>query len=148
MNIKFAEFINNELENVRYIHKNIGRLVRLAEYFEGVDLADVSSIYADTYSATDEITLYLKEDRKDSKLAHILAQHLGINFTKEKNYDKASLRYIGQKDQDQNGDGKPALRVVIVGAVPSTCTVEYTEEDIPEDQIVRTRTIARIKCDD
>lgn len=135
----FTDQIASDSSSIEYYSKSIARLVNLGPRFDGVDLSDVRSFRC--YSS--EITFNLKDDAKASRLPHKLAQHFGIKFTKKQSYDKSSLTYTGILDDDGNGGG---FKVVVSGAVPQTCTVEYIEEAIPENEIVRTRKKAVINC--
>ena len=74
-------------------------------------------------------------------MPHKLAQHFGVKFTKRQSYDKSSLTYSAKIDLEGN-----EFAIEVIGAVPQNCTVEYIEEAIPEDEIVRTRKKAVINC--
>lgn len=137
MNQLFLDLIKSESSILEYYSKSIARTVELAPKFDGLDLADVKS----TTIYSTEITFYLKDRAKGSRLPHKLAQHFGVKFVKKQSYDKSSLTYTGKIDFDGT-----EFTIVVYGAVPQTCTVEYIEEAIPENEIVRTRKKAVINC--
>lgn len=128
--------IEEALGSLDYTRNRVLSLVRLATILQGIDLEGVSSV--DGYG--DSFNLYLDSEHKNSKLPHILAQKLGINFSKEKNWDNSSIIYKGVME-----DG---ITINIYGAVPDTCRVEYTEVPIPEEEIIRTRKVANIICNE
>lgn len=137
MNQLFLDEIEHRSKNLDYLTRSLIRIAAIAPRFDGLDLSDVSTMLV----YTSEITFYLKDEAKSSRLPHKLAQHFGVKFTKSQSYDKASLMYTGKVDFDDTD-----FTIVVSGAVPVNCTVEYIEEAIPENEIVRTRKKAIINC--
>src|SRR6185436_8632189 len=98
------EKLQTTLGEIGRYQKEAARLLMLNDLLKDVDLSDVSHIY--TYETTYngqryELTLYLKEEAKDSHLPHKLCQKFGIQMSKSKSYDKDSLVYTGDVNTDE-----------------------------------------------
>ena len=149
MNPLILDKIKDQTSSLKYIDETIEGYFRLAPAFENVDLSDCSSMDAYRYDKHYSVTFTLREDKRDSRLPHVIAQEFGVNLNKTQSWDKKSLTYRTETDIPLN-DGVDGYKmsISINGSVPPTCHLEYTEEAIPEDQLVRTRRIAKIVCDD
>lgn len=144
MNEVFRSAITGTASNIRYSQKTLTQYIDAERLLQYIDLSDVGSIGVSQYNDGPlSVELYLKNECKASRLPHKLARALRIKFAKSKSWDKASIKYTGEVLAES---GNPKYRVTVHGAVPSTCTVEYTEVPIPRDEIVLTRKVATIKC--
>lgn len=139
----FMDEVTSCADSIKYCGERIATIMKLAAAFGDIDLTDVGSIsgHYQTYSQTETVTLRLKEDAKNSKLPHAFARIFNMKFTKSQDYTKTAINYQGEVTID----GQRYL-ITIAGAVPDTCTVDYIEEAIPENEIVRTRKKAVINC--
>lgn len=138
MNKLFTDAITHGVDSIQWNAKQINQLTEAGQALAAIDLSDVQYVSTSVnYEDKLEISLTLKESNKASKLPHKLAQHFGVKFTKAQSWDKSSLVYTGKTDK---------YIIEVRGAVPQTCTIEYVEEPIPENQIVRTRKRAIINC--
>ena len=140
-NIIQSEIAQN-LNRIQNLSRETVFLTQLAQTFHGVDLSDVAYIGVsnpeDAYNEGGRITLSLKDDAKDSKLAHVLARKLSMKFRKEKAYWGESFNLSGE-----TADG---LRIEITGYL-GTCRIVETEIPLSAEELeaARERALANVK---
>ncbi len=140
----FDTAVEYALENAKSAYRDVNQYLAASVALSGIaELADVSSVGVsslygyygtnDTYGITGcELTFYLKESAKNSKLVHKLAQRFGCKFEKTPGWDGKSLVAKAKTD-----DGKWAFE--IRGYVPSTCALVTEEVELTAEEIEQAR---------
>ncbi len=147
MNNLFKDAIQNNNSNMQYYAAQVSLLAMTAESFNDIEeLEDVSSLSITKYEETTNITFYLKDDSKDSKLVHRLAQKFGVKFEKTPAWDKKSLRAQGT-----SSDGLWYFEVA--GYIPATCSlvteeIELTPEEVEEARknVPTKKVVTKVVC--
>lgn len=137
--------IDAALESIKIQNESITYLLIIADTLNVLDLCDVGYLSVHTYDKNTSVFLYLARGKEDSRLPHTIAQEFGVQLKKSQSWDKASLRYTSEPINIENGK---TMTLIVEGSIPPTCHLEFTEEAIPEDKIVRTRIITKIVCDE
>ena len=117
---------------IERLSKDIRTMLAINELLGDVDLSDVAShwVYQDAQGLI-RVELALKDDKRDSKLAHALARKLSVRFTKGKAWDNSSLYLTADLPAT---DQRPAFRIKIEGAVPKTCEVRVVETPLTAEE--------------
>lgn len=135
MTSKFQDEISTIACRMERQSREIKALLLADTLLRDVDLSDVAyhSVVqnADTYAVF--ITLNLDTEKKDSRLAHVLARKLGCKFLKSKSHwDKSTLDL---KATIPAGDDTPEYNITICGSVPSTCKIIVKEIPLTDEEI-------------
>lgn len=141
----FTKKVADLRESIKRDQERAALYIKLSSVFSGLDLFDVQSTYAFvSYSGKINVSFVLKEDRRDSKLAHKLAQRFGCDFKKEKSWDNQTLVYRAETAD---------FYLEVSGAVPATCKVVEKEVALSEEEIAaavanikRTKIVREINC--
>lgn len=115
------------------------RAEALLGFVEGIE--DVGHLSTSEYGESFNIDLYLSADKKSSPLVHKLAQHFGVRFEKSPDlYGSLSASATIETAQEK-------VALTVRNYLPATCRVEEVEEEIPEDQVKRTRVVRKVVCE-
>ncbi len=147
MNKLFKDAIENNQGNMSYYLGQVSLLAVTANAFDDIkEMEDISSFSITKYEETTNITFYLKDDSKDSKLVHRLAQKFGVKFEKTPAWDKKSLRAQGT-----SSDGLWYFEVA--GYIPATCSlvteeIELTPEEVEEARknVPTKKVVTKVVC--
>ena len=136
----FVKAVEQEAGMLEYTGKSISRLIRASQLIGDVEgLEDVSSVNTLEYNPL-EISFFLKEDAKASKLVHKLTQKFQVPFEKSPEFTGAGLKAIGTLP-----DG---TTIVVHNYLPQTCTIVEEEVEIPEDERPTKRKVKRVVCNE
>lgn len=144
MNNVFSDVHANITQHLKWNTEYLELIDIVAPLFDTVDLSDCASVSVYKYNQTIEVDFRISPEQKNTKLPHALAQHFGMNFTKSPDYTGECFKYAGNADIDL--PTYKILRIELTGILPETCHIVESEEEIPEDQIRRTRTVRKIEC--
>ena len=144
MNKIFNEYIESSLTSLDFCRKDILNAIKVSQFFNNVNIEDVVSLNIghNYYTEIPTVTLYVA--KKDSKIVHEIAQKLDMKFNKNLTYNNEGIVYEGELFKE----GVKVLEVKIYGVLPETCRVEYEEIPLPEDEIKKTRKVAKVICND
>jgi hypothetical protein len=133
---RFQTEIQDNVKRVERIAKETKALFQADELFGSVDLSDVAytSVYIHS-SGVLHVALTLKEDKKDSRLAHVLARKLDCTFLKSKDWSGEALQLKARNEAAM-------WEVIIEGVVPRTCEIIVTEEQLTAEEIETARAAA------
>ncbi len=146
----FQKELGDVADYIKRRGEDIKRLMLLERVFQGISLADVSHFYQsglvteyDTLKQV-SVNLTLKEDKRDSKLAHKIARKFHVKFTKAKAWYGDTLILNGTIPADDL-HGIPEISITINGAVPATCKVVEKRTPMTEEEIEAAKAAALAK---